>query len=639
MLSEGSRRQSGSMYEPAQPELVRMSFHQALPELLQNSFRQPRKLTLADQMAQTELLHMSSFLQAQNFTMADQMKPVGNQAQSVCLGFGPSQEYTPQSQLSNSTEWNDRAYYSASPVCFPNQMSMLSEGGKRESGSMHEPAQPELLHMSPFHQAQNFTIAGQMKPVGSQAQSVCLGFGPLQESTPQSQPTNSTEWVDRAYCRILQLKEMFLPYLLSEYKRSQELRRTANDPQTLDKCGRMIISAKRLISFLSMSRFHVSRWKKEKLFENMNNIMKLENQAKASNTHAQKQSQPIVGPNNRVCSQNIIQFNNSQQLRCNNQAYAAHPNNPAQLNNKNVSPTLNNNQPNSQTMKRQRENKKQVVQKKKANVQKKTRRSGGLTNQGKPPLPPVSGVNSPQKFFKSVPPSMSTLSCAFPSPLVPLTPCSKPADFAKSPLSVNENCKFTSNSAAPTLQDTRQNLIVADAHQGTISPIANTESGEKQSSCERLVNVTSAGLFQEIEEINESFLEVKVDVMNTDVLINYTDDVMKTDDVSMIGFDDCIRIRCSYVPIGPASKHMIHRLLLELFVPANYPAISPTVYEEMHRDCGDSEEGKYMWAKAKSSFRMKLGSFSQPITVKQMASAWEASAREVIVECTENWRR
>ncbi|KAL6563269.1 hypothetical protein OROHE_005856 [Orobanche hederae] len=85
-------------------------------------------------------------------------------------------------------------------------------------------------------------------------------------------------------------------------------------------------------------------------------------------------------------------------------------------------------------------------------------------------------------------------------------------------------------------------------------------------------------LLQEIKEINQRFMEVKVDVMNMDRVLK-------------IGFDEGVVIWCSYVPVGQASQQMIHKLLLELIVPVKYPTISPTASKRMPHGCGDSEDG------------------------------------------------
>lgn len=49
----------------------------------------------------------------------------------------------------------------------------------------------------------------------------------------------------------------------------------------------------------------------------------------------------------------------------------------------------------------------------------------------------------------------------------------------------------------------------------------------------------------------------------------------------------------------------------------------------------DADEGKYLWMKAKSNFTLSLRKFSMPISVKDMAEAWDISAREVFHELVE----
>ncbi|KAL6531610.1 hypothetical protein OROMI_027973 [Orobanche minor] len=70
-------------------------------------------------------------------------------------------------------------------------------------------------------------------------------------------------------------------------------------------------------------------------------------------------------------------------------------------------------------------------------------------------------------------------------------------------------------------------------------------------------------LLQEIKDINQRFMEVKVDVMNMDSVLK-------------VGFDEGVVIRCSYVPVGPTSQQMVHKLPPELILPVKYPTISPT---------------------------------------------------------------
>ncbi|KAK4412796.1 Mediator of RNA polymerase II transcription subunita [Sesamum alatum] len=135
-------------------------------------------------------------------------------------------------------------------------------------------------------------------------------------------------------------------------------------------------------------------------------------------------------------------------------------------------------------------------------------------------------------------------------------------------------------------------------------------------------------LLQEIKEINQKLIEVVVEIMNME-------------DVSRTGSDEGTLVRCSYIPVGHSwnikipNTSMFPNLLLELIVSADYPNSSPTVLETIPPRCSDAEEGKYLWMKAKSHFSLSLRKFSQPISLKEMAEAWNFCAREVFHEFAE----
>ncbi|KAL6525595.1 hypothetical protein OROHE_015902 [Orobanche hederae] len=595
--------------------------------------------------------------------------------------------------------------------------------------------------------------------VGSQAQTTRLGsFQALAESTSQPEPANYIGWVDEAYHKILKMKEMFLPDVLTLYKRAQEARQSANNAETVTKYEKVRTSTEKVINFLRMSRSDISRWRMEKLHQTMNDLVKFANNARASNSHARKQNRRVPEPNNGGLLENIVQFNSTQpSFDRPNSCGIYNPTRPAvlQSNQKDVRQTgfdqrafqmfLNQTQPNSNkvlgqssrdsvtnvsttaTLQNQLQQNDQAVKRRKSKQHVESpRRFAGLGQRWSPltaaavspqnsqqsnsqmEMKDLSSLSPASKFSKSGTVSVSASPCAFPAPLTPLTPCSKPVDFARSPLSIDDkSCRFPQNSADPPLPDTSRTLIVADARE-VMRPAVNTESTEKavpsrdeegdpvkrlvdavtamspralnsaiqdmdavtsltdriatnfvhgdstkvvfhdlvddiskfrmqspmkdrtetetqyfsSGSGERLVKEPIDMLLQEIKEINQRFMEVKVDVMNMDRVLK-------------IGFDEGVVIRCSYVPVGPASQQMIHKLLLELFVPVNYPTVSPTASKRMPHGCCDSEDGIFFWAKANLNFSLRLRKFSQPITVKQMARAWEVSAREVLVEYAE----
>ncbi|KAH6779561.1 hypothetical protein C2S52_010798 [Perilla frutescens var. hirtella] len=146
-------------------------------------------------------------------------------------------------------------------------------------------------------------------------------------------------------------------------------------------------------------------------------------------------------------------------------------------------------------------------------------------------------------------------------------------------------------------------------------------------SIKRLKTESNNLLLEEIKEINKTLIEVVVDVINLE-------------DVSRPGSDEGTLIRCSYIPLGfsgnvkipDTSKLMFPNLLLELIVSADYPNSSPIVLEKVPSGLCDAEEGKYLWIKAKSNFILSLRKFTQPMSVKDMAQAWDVSAREVFNE-------
>ncbi|KAL6555305.1 hypothetical protein OROGR_006563 [Orobanche gracilis] len=593
--------------------------------------------------------------------------------------------------------------------------------------------------------------------VGNQAQTTRLGsLQAFPESTSQTEAANYVGWVDEAYQKILKMKEMFLPDVLILYKRAQEARksfctgnmfRKANNAETVTKSEKLRTSTEKVINFLRMSRSDILRWRMEKLHQSMNDIVKFLNHARAINSHARKQNQRVPEPQNGGLLESVVQFNSTQpqsQPSFDRPKSAVLPSNQ-----KGVRQTgfdqrafqmfVNQTQPNSTssrdsvtpvsntaTLQNQPQQNDQAVKRRKSKQHVESpRRFAGL---GQRWSPLTAGSGSPQnaqqskskmemkdllslssasKFSKSGTVSVSASPSAFPAPLTPLTPCSKPIDIARSPLSIeDQSCRFPQNSADSQLPDTSRNLIVADARE-VMRPGVNTVSTEKavpsrdeegdpvkrlvdavtamsprslnsaiqdmdavtsltdriatnfvhgdstkvvfhdlvddirkfrmqspmkdqtetetqycsSGSGERLEKEPTDMLLQEIKEINQRFMEVKVDVMNMDHVLK-------------IGFEGVV-IRCSYVPVGPASQQMIHKLLLELIVPVNYPSVSPTASERMPHGCGDSEDGIFFWTKANSSFSLRLRKFSQPITIKQMARAWEVSAREVFVEYAE----
>ncbi|XP_075508877.1 mediator of RNA polymerase II transcription subunit 15a-like [Primulina tabacum] len=147
----------------------------------------------------------------------------------------------------------------------------------------------------------------------------------------------------------------------------------------------------------------------------------------------------------------------------------------------------------------------------------------------------------------------------------------------------------------------------------------------------RLKKEPSDLILQEIQEINQMLIESVVDVINTK-------------DVFRAEAGKEILIRCCYSPVGFAgavripgsSENMFPTMLLELIVTPDYPNSSPVVSEALPLDFSGDEEEKDLWMKAKSIFSLSLRKCSQhPISLKEMAKTWDASAREVFQEFAE----
>ncbi|CAA0812869.1 Mediator of RNA polymerase II transcription subunit 15a [Striga hermonthica] len=588
------------------------------------------------------------------------------------------------------------------------QPLMMRSLGRPNGLMMSERARPELLHVSAFQRPQTPGLCALQEPV-------------LQ---PELVMNPIIDWIDEAYHKILQMKNSFLADVLELYKRSQNGKNSTNNAENIASCEKVIISTKRIFSFLHMSRSDISRWQKDKFCRMMKDVINYMNQARLSNSFPQNQNQraPINGFNQTSPS------GPSNQPVFDQRAHSIILS-PTQPNNSGVLGRSDSATPISPAPEKKQLNEPAVVKRLKSTQnsprfsQRSSRVSCGSASALKSqksslPASPLSSFSSKLSKPAAVSPVSGSSSPALLSPLTPLTPLTpnlKPVDFAKSPLSVDDSCKISANSGdRPLIEEKASRKVIStDEKFSEKSGANNTELAEKKrprdeeedgnpvkrlvdavtsvshralnsaiqdmnviasltdriaesflhgdsistriladdirysemqtmekdqfetTTCQEMITETgfcntnnvekrlkkeaSDELFEEIQTINQRFMEVKVDIMNID-------------EVSRTGFDECALVRCSYVPIGPASQQMIHKLNLELIVPPDYPSFSPTVTDKMPSDCGDSEEGKSLWRKAKSNLGLRLRPFSQPISVKQIARAWEISAREVFLE-------
>ncbi|KAI3444281.1 hypothetical protein Pfo_000946 [Paulownia fortunei] len=168
----------------------------------------------------------------------------------------------------------------------------LPKSFKTHSGLVPECAHPEL-HLSVFHQSQNLALVDQLKP-GNQLQTMHLGpLQALSESTPQVELTNSVDWVNQACHKILLMKEIYLSEVIMLFNRAREGRHRATNAETVIRCEKTRIFTEKILKFLNMSRSDILRWRKEKIYQTMNDVIKYLGRVRASNSLPVKQTQQV----------------------------------------------------------------------------------------------------------------------------------------------------------------------------------------------------------------------------------------------------------------------------------------------------------------------------------------------------------
>ncbi|KAL9239902.1 hypothetical protein vseg_014177 [Gypsophila vaccaria] len=137
-------------------------------------------------------------------------------------------------------------------------------------------------------------------------------------------------------------------------------------------------------------------------------------------------------------------------------------------------------------------------------------------------------------------------------------------------------------------------------------------------------------LMEEIREVNERLIDTVVDISNEDM-----DPSMAAPDVE--GGEGTV-VKCSYnaITLSPSlrSQYMSAQMSpiqpLKLLVPANYPNCSPILLDKLAVGAGNEHED--ISIKAKSRFSISLRCLSQPMSLKDIARTWDASARAAISE-------
>ncbi|KAL0685692.1 hypothetical protein Bca4012_052540 [Brassica carinata] len=187
--------------------------------------------------------------------------------------------------------------------------------------------------------------------------------------------------------------------------------------------------------------------------------------------------------------------------------------------------------------------------------------------------------------------------------------------------------------------------LIKAVHSVTTTPpldiISQTGSYKRLSSLESEADSTASSgskaqkiepgwalLLQEIKDINGSLVETVVNICNEEV---YPSKVTPGTIVT-----------CSYSPVALSdtfeahykSGHISQIQPLRLLVPVNYPSSPILLLEKLSYD---SSLHKYddLSARTRSRFGLSMKEFSEPMSLKEIAQAWDVCARETMAEYAE----
>ncbi|WZZ36513.1 hypothetical protein YC2023_019914 [Brassica napus] len=187
--------------------------------------------------------------------------------------------------------------------------------------------------------------------------------------------------------------------------------------------------------------------------------------------------------------------------------------------------------------------------------------------------------------------------------------------------------------------------LIKAVHSVTTTPpldiISQTGSYKRLSSLESEADSTASSgskaqkiepgwalLLQEIKDINGSLVETVVNICNEEV---YPSEVTPGTIVT-----------CSYSPVALSdtfeahykSGHISQIQPLRLLVPVNYPSSPILLLEKLSYD---SSLHKYddLSARTRSRFGLSMKEFSEPMSLKEIAQAWDVCARETMAEYAE----
>ncbi|KAK8664143.1 hypothetical protein V6N13_083943 [Hibiscus sabdariffa] len=166
-----------------------------------------------------------------------------------------------------------------------------------------------------------------------------------------------------------------------------------------------------------------------------------------------------------------------------------------------------------------------------------------------------------------------------------------------------------------------------DSFKLTGSEISDLESTMTSSVKRPRIEVNHT-LLEEIREINQRLIDTVVDISDEDVDPGAAAATAEGGEGTIV--------KCSFSAVALSSNLKSQYLSaqmspirpLHLLVPTNYPNCSPILLDEFPVEV--SKEHEDLSVKAKSRFSISLRSLSQPMTLGEIARAWDVCARAVI---------
>uniref|UniRef100_A0A0D9XY73 ARC105/Med15 mediator subunit C-terminal domain-containing protein n=1 Tax=Leersia perrieri TaxID=77586 RepID=A0A0D9XY73_9ORYZ len=140
-------------------------------------------------------------------------------------------------------------------------------------------------------------------------------------------------------------------------------------------------------------------------------------------------------------------------------------------------------------------------------------------------------------------------------------------------------------------------------------------------------------LQREIDAINDKLIDTVITIVTDDVVGKEDDETKKTHPKAK---PTTIKFRYTAVSVSPEVRQLLTSSAgsslvkeMKLSVPADYPQSSPVIVEYEQPQGG--RYGEIAQA-VEAAFRRALGELPQPMSIEQMARAWDAAVRGVVTE-------